>query len=161
MNQNKHSVKGLANIGALISRTDLPTHTAPTRERRDINGIFNRTNEKMQAAAPIGQVLTVTQRNLMATYLNAALREAHSLGHAEALEQNSEVERLLEKQYEARTKVTMPAVVAAVMEQSGLASMTMDLALMATVFQRQKIEYTLDAETNVISYQVRPVGADE
>lgn len=159
-NKPKMSVNGLQNIGALIGRADLPTQ-APKRDRRDLNAIFDRTDEKMQAAAPLGQVLTVPQRNLMANYLNAAIREAHALGHAHALEQNSAVEKLLEQQYEARTKVTMPAVAAAIMEQQGLTSMTMDLALMATVFDRTKITYTLDAETNVIEYNLRPVGEHE
>lgn len=158
-NSKKLSIKGLQNIGHLIARTDLPTE-APKRERRDCTDILAKTSEKIHAAL-IGSTVKGSQLNLLGTYLHAAIREAHTLGHAEALEQNSAVEKLLEKQYEARTKVTMPAVVAAVMEQSGLASMTMDLALMATVFERTQITYTVDPDTNVIEYSLRPVGDGE
>lgn len=159
-NKPKMSVNGLQNIGALIGRADLPTQ-APKRDRRDINGIFDITREKIYAAIPLGADLAPKHRALIETYIKAGLGDAFSLGHAEALEQNSAVEKLLEQQYEARTKVTMPAVAAAIMEQQGLASMTMDLALMATVFERTKITYTLDAETNVIEYNLRPVGEHE
>jgi hypothetical protein len=154
------SVKGLANIAQLLNRGDLAAaKPAPKRERRDTNDIFDRTREKIEAAIPLGANLDPKHWSLIDTYLKAGLRDAYNLGHADALDQNSQVERLLEKQYDARTKVTMPAVVAAVMEQMGLTSMTMDLALMATVFQRNQITYTVTDE-NVIEYMMRPVGAD-
>lgn len=159
-NKPKMSVNGLQNIGALIGRADMPT-PAPKRDRRNLDGIFQRTREKVQAAVPLGANLDPKHWALIDNYLKAGLDEAKNLGHAEALDQNSQVEKLLEQQYEARTKVTMPAVAAAIMEQQGLASMTMDLALMATVFERTKITYTLDAETNVIEYNLRPVGEHE
>lgn len=157
MNKPRMSINGLQNIGALIARTDLPTQ-APKRDRRNLDQIAGRTYEKIAAAC--GD-LREAQKDLVIGYVSAALRDAHTLGHAEALEQNSAVEKLLEQQYEARTKVTMPAVAAGIMEQRGLASMTLDLALMATVFDRTKITYTFDDQTNVIEYSLRPVGDDE
>lgn len=156
----KNSVKGLANIAILMNQAGvLPTAlAAPKRERRDTNDIFNRTVGKLAAA--VGLNVNPAQTELMQTFLKAGLRDAYNLGHADALDQNSEVERMLEKQYQTRTQVTMPAVVAAVMEQLGLTSMTLDLALMATVFDRTKITYIV-SEENVISYDMRPVGEDE
>jgi hypothetical protein len=156
----KHSVKGLANIGTLVGRADLPVQPPVKRERRDVNAIFHRTREKIEAAIPLGANLDPKHKAMIETYLLAGLREANNVGHADALEQNSAVEKLLEKQYEARTKVTMPAVAAGIMEQRGLSSMTLDLALMATVFQRCKIEYVITDE-DVIEYTLRPIAEGE
>lgn len=160
MNQKKVSINGLANIGKLLGRAEAPQE-APKRERRDVNGIFHHTREKLFAAMPLGAAgsMTTATKALMETYLLAGLRDAQALGHAEALEQNSSVERLLEKQYEARTRVTTPAVVCAIMEQSGLSSMTLDMALLATVFNRCEIDYVYNPDTEVMEYTMRPAGA--
>lgn len=164
MNQKKVSINGLQNIGKLLGRADAPQES-PKRERRTLNGIFNHTREKIEAAtglSPDGRPQTDdfrAKRELLKTYINASIREAHALGHAEALEQNSSVERLLEKQYEARTRVTTPAVVCAIMEQSGLSSMTLDMVQMATVFQRCDIDYVYNPDTEVMEYTMRPAGA--
>lgn len=58
-----------------------------------------------------------------------------------------------------RAPLLTPTVVCAVMEQSGLSSMTLDLARMQTVFNRMDIQYTLDADTNVMTYTARPIGS--
>lgn len=155
MNQKKVSINGLANIGKLLGRADAPKE-APKRERRDTFGILNHTREKISAA--LGESTNVTQNNLIYDYVKGAIRDAYNLGHSEALEQNGQVERLLEKQYEARTRVTTPAVVCAIMEQSGLSSMTLDMAQLATVFQRCDIQYTYDPATEVMEYTMRPAG---
>lgn len=159
MNQKK-SVNGLANIAALLNRSDIPLHQpAPKRERRDLNGIFHHTREKIMAAIPPMVASDhVSHRALFETFLLAGLRDAYNLGHAEALGQGSEVERLLEQQYETRTRVTTPAVVGAMMEQLGMESMVFDLARMATVFERLNIQYTLDADADLMTYTVRPIG---
>lgn len=157
-NKQKKVVKGLANIGALLDRAEIPTQPpAPSRERRDLNGLFNHTREKVHAALPFA--LDKSHTELVKTYINAGLREAYNLGHAEALEQNSSVEKLLVEQYRVRTEVTMPAVVCGIMEQSGLESMTLDMARMATVFDRLDVDYTYDQDTEIMSYTVRPAGA--
>lgn len=159
MNQKKVSINGLANIGKLLGRADAPKE-APKRERRDLNGISAHTQEKIYAALPPRAMGSIdhTHKVLIGHYLNAALKEANNLGHAEALEQNGQVERLLEKQYEARTRVTTPAVVCAIMEQSGLSSMTLDMAQLATVFQRCGIDYVYNPDTEVMEYTMRPAG---
>jgi hypothetical protein len=54
----------------------------------------------------------------------------------------------------------MPAVVAGVMEQLGLSSMTLDLAHLATVFERNQISYVFNDDTNVMEYTMRPAGVD-
>jgi 2-hydroxychromene-2-carboxylate isomerase len=153
------SVKGLANIGALLGRGDLPQQPPrePKRERRTQEQIYERTMEKVSASLSSMPTMAATHVNLIQNYVRAAVREAYNLGHADALEQNGAVEALLEQQYQARTKLTMPAVVAAVMEQQGLSSMTLDLAHMATVFKRNEIKYTITDE-DVIEYTMRPVG---
>ena len=160
MNDKKirsQSIKGLANIAQLLNRADLPTTPSPAarRERRTQDDIFKRTMEKIGAAT--APDLTASQAFMVKNYVQAAFREVYNLGHADALDQNNAVEELLEKQYDARTKVTMPAVAAAVMEQHGLSSMTLDLALMSTVFQRTQIDYVV-TEQDVIEYTLRPVG---
>lgn len=159
MNQKKVSVHGLQNIGMLLGRADAPK-PAPSRERGTVEGIYEKTFEKIIAALPVSATAYVThaQQKLMEGYLRAGLRDAYNLGHSEALEQNGQVERLLEKQYETRTRVTTPAVVCAVMEQTGLSSMTLDMALMATVFERCDIQYTVSGE-DVIEFTMRPIGA--
>jgi len=158
MNQKKVSVHGLQNIASLLGRADAPK-PAPKREKRDLNGLFNHTREKVHAAIPLGAMgsMDKSHTELIKTYINAGLREAYNLGHSEALEQNGQVERLLEKQYENRTRVTTPAVVCAVMEQTGLSSMTLDMALMATVFERCDIQYTV-TDADVIEFTMRPIG---
>jgi hypothetical protein len=160
MNQKKVSINGLQNIGKLLGRADAPKE-APKRERRDLTGILHHTSDKVHAALPLGAAMGQKDphRALINTYLHAGLRDAYALGHAEALEQNSSVERLLEKQYEARTRVTTPAVVCAIMEQSGLSSMTLDMVQMATVFQRCDIDYVYNPDTEVMEYTMRPAGA--
>lgn len=143
------SVSGLANIGSLIGRADLPT--APPK-----NAAASRRTKEQIVTKTLGY-FGEGSAALYRRYIEAAVRDAYNLGHADALDQNSAVEKLLEKQFDARTKVTMPAVVAGVMEQQGLSSMTLDLAMMSTVFDRLNIEYTLSDE-DVIEYMVRPVG---
>lgn len=159
------SVKGLANIAQLLNRGDLAaTPAAPKRERRSCIDIETRTNEKILAAVGLSSdkpptTAATSQVALLANFVRAAVRDAYNLGHADALDQNSEVERLLEKQYQKRTEVTMPAVVAGVMEQLGLTSMTLDLVFLATVFDRNQITYTV-SHGDVIEYTMRPVGVD-
>jgi len=152
-------VHGLANIGALLDRGDLPKAPppAPKRERRTRDEIISRTMEKIGAA--VGGNATATQMSLVREYVNAAVRDAHSLGHAEALDQNHAVERLLDQQYEARTKLTMPAVAAGIMEQLNMPSMTLDLALMASVFKRNQIDFSLSNQ-DVIEYTLLPLPSE-
>lgn len=160
MSQKKISGKGLHSIASVLGRGEAP-QPAPVREKRDVNGIFHHTREKITAALPLGAMgsMDPSHTTLIETYLLAGLREAYNLGHAEALAQGSEVDKMLDKQYEARTALLTPTVVCAVMEQSGLSSMTLDLARMATVFERMDIQYTLDADTNIMVYTMRPVGS--
>jgi hypothetical protein len=160
--QTKASVKGLANIGALLDRgVPAAPATAPKRERRDTSQIFQRTREKIYAAIPLGANLDPKHKALIETYLKGAIGEAYNCGHADALEQNSAVESLLDKQYEARTKLTLPTAVAAIMEQRGLATMTLDLEQVATVFERQHIDFSVaivDESTSIVDYRLTPIG---
>jgi hypothetical protein len=155
------SVKGLANIAQLLNRGDLAVApAAPKRERRSCIDIETRTNEKIRAAIPLGANLDPKHWTLIDNFVRAAVRDSYNLGHADALDQNSQVERLLEKQYQKRTEVTMPAVVAGIMEQLGMSSMTLDLAHLATVFDRNQISYVFNDDTNVMEYTMRPAGVD-
>lgn len=145
------SVKGLANIGALLERGDLPKAPAPApkRDRRTLEQIEARTHEKIVASIQGNERCSAS--NLVGHYLKAALREAYNSGHADALDQNGAVEALLEQQYDARTRLTTPAVVAAVMEQLGSTEMTLDLSMFATVFERKKIDFSV-SDQDVITY---------
>lgn len=158
MNQKK-SVKGLANIAQLLNRSDIPLHQpAPGGRRLTTADLVKKTLDNMRVfvngSASDAQITQAHNERI----LSAAMQSAYNLGHAEALGQGSEVERLLEKQYDTRTRTLMPAVVCGIMEQLGLESMSLNLAHMATVFDRLDIQYTLDADTEVISYTARPVG---
>ena len=157
MNQKKVSINGLQNIGKLLGRADAPKE-APNRTRGTKEGIAKITAEKIIAQVDVGDPRGAAA-NMVRHYVEAGIREAYNLGHAEALEQNGQVERLLEKQYEARTRVTTPAVVCAIMEQSGLSSMTLDMAMLATVFERCDIDYVYNPDTEVMEYTMHPAGA--
>lgn len=149
------SVKGLAALGTLLNRADLPTTApAPKRERRNLDQIFERTNTKIVASIDGNERCSATA--ILGHYLKAALREAYNSGHADALDQNSAVEKLLEQQYEARTRMTLPAAVAGIMEQRGLSSMTLDLAHLATVFDRNRIDFDV-ADGDIINYRLTPI----
>ncbi len=157
MNQKKVSINGLQNIGMLLGRADAPK-PAPNRERRTKEDIESATLEKIHAA--VGPAVTMSsQMSLVRSFVKAAVRSAYNLGHAEALEQNGQVEKMLEKQFETRTRVTTPAVVCAIMEQSGLSSMTLDMAMLATVFERCDIDYVYNPDTEVMEYTMRQAGA--
>jgi len=143
------SVKGLANIGALLDRSDAPKAPAVLPKRRDTEQIYARTHEKIVASIQGNERCSAS--NLVGHYLKAALREAYNLGHADALDQNGAVEALLNKQYQARTELTTPAVVAAIMEQLGKETMTLDLAMFGTVFDRKKIDFSV-SDQDVIEY---------
>lgn len=153
------SVKGLAALGTLLNRADLPnTPTAPKRERRTLDQIYDRTHEKIVASIEGNERCSAA--SILGHYLKAALREAYNSGHADALDQNSAVEKLLEQQYDARTKMTLPAAVAWIMEQRGIPEMTLDLSMLATVFDRQHIDFsiaTADESTELIAYRITPI----
>lgn len=158
MSQKKISGKGLHSIASVLGRSEATAdpkwEPKPSRQRKTFADTLAITVEKMEALAP------QADKMLLGRYLHAGLRDAYNLGHAEALAQSGEVDKMLDKQYEARTALLTPTVVCAVMEQSGMSSMTLDLARMQTVFERMDIQYTLDADTNIMTYTARPIGTD-
>ncbi len=141
MGKNRNRVKGLANIGALISRA--PEAIAPPAEPKGhgitLDGIFDKTIGNMLVMAP--PTAREAFKPEVSRILKAALREAFNLGHAAAVGQNNMVDELLAKQYDARTSLTMPAVVAAVMEQTGMDTLVLDLDAVGTVFTRCRLEH--------------------
>lgn len=145
------SVKGLANIAALVLPVAVAAAPKPAPAKNTAEGIVAKTVEA--GGFSCGD----------AKLIGAAVREAMNLGHALAVNQNSMVEELLEKQYKARTDLTMPAVVAAVMEQLGMSEMLLDLDNVATVFTRCRLEQSLVDESvakNYIDYKLRYLADD-
>lgn len=161
MSQKKISGKGLHSIASVLGRSEATAdpkwEPKPNRQRGTTEGIAKITADKIIASVDVGDPRGAAA-NMIHHFVKAGIRDAYNLGHAEALAQGSEVDKMLDKQYEVRTSLLTPTVVCAVMEQSGLSSMSLDLARMATVFERCDVQYTLDADTNIMSYTMRPVS---
>lgn len=139
MSNQKLSVSGLANIGKLLNRGELPKPVPVQKDvRKSQDTIIEKTVNKLLAKVPSN--MRDAWRAEIIILVTAAVREAYNLGHADSLTQSAAVETLLDKQYRARTELTMPAVVAAVMEQLGMTTMTVDLEALATVFDRVRID---------------------
>lgn len=129
-------VGGLENIGKLLAQAPEAHAPAPTPKPAGptLESIVAKTVEA--GGFSCGD----------AKFIGAAVREALNLGHAMAVGQNNMVEDLLKQQYAARTALTMPAVVAAIMEQTGIDSLVLDLDAVSTVFSRCRLEHdTLEA----------------
>lgn len=154
--KRKLSVTGLANIASLLTKADLEPQPVrvPGKPRATQTTIAQKTIDALPIRAQgddpsIGRIVV------------AAVREAYNLGHADAMVQSETVDALLKQQYDARTKLTMPAVVAAVMEHLGTSELVMHLPTVATVFDRNRIEYAVDDSGEWINYTMRPVGEVE
>jgi hypothetical protein len=149
VSKEKLSVKGLANIGQFMSR--VPTaNVDPTPPKDSKEAIIAKTVNAM----PLGAAV---HRTDVERVVAAAVREAFNLGHAAALAQNDMVEQLLNKQYEARTALTLPAAVAAIMEQTGQDELILDLTAVATVFDRVKLDMAVnpvDEKGDLVEYKL-------
>jgi hypothetical protein len=143
------SVNGLANIGAFMSR--VPTaNVDPAPPKSSQEAIVTKT---VGALTPHAKITSDAISKVVA----AAVREAFNLGHATALAQNDMVEALLKKQYDARTQLTLPAAVAAIMEQTGMDELILDLTAVSTVFDRCKIDMAVnpvDDKGDLIEYKL-------
>lgn len=144
--KRKMSVSGLQNIGALLSKADVP---AVVTTKTGKEAIVEKT------IAAMGTSHHWTPEGVR-RYVGAAVREAYNLGHADALTQNEIVESLLQQQYESRTLLTMPTVIASVMEQLGMTDLMLDLNSVVTVFKRCRIEFEAHQPTggDVITYKL-------
>lgn len=146
-------VSGLENIGKLVARAPEAHAPAPTPKPHGITAesIIRKT---------VGKLVNLPRdvdNGAVGKYVKAAVTEALNLGHSMAVGQNSAVEELLKKQYDARTALTMPAVVAAIMEQTGIDSLVLDLDAVGTVFKRCRLEHdTLEAvgHPNTMEYSL-------
>ena len=130
------SVKGLENIGKLVVGAAL-THAPRPVERDMKQAIIDKTMGAMLNSLDTSKPHVVSQ---VGRILAACVREAFNAGHAQALVQNDMVEVLLKKQFDTRTKLTLPVAVMAIMEQSGMSSMLLDLEAVATINQRCRVE---------------------
>lgn len=153
MTKTKGSVKGLANIATLIARAPDALAPAPTPKAHGI------TAESI-IAKTVGRLVSLPRdvdNGAVGKYVKAAVTEALNLGHSMAVGQNNMVEDLLKKQYDARTALTMPAVVAAIMEQTGQDTLVLDMDALATVFSRCRIEHdSMDdvGQPNTLEYRL-------
>ena len=167
--KTEQRVNGLANIGALLSRNPdalKPAPRVPTDGKRTRDAICQRTIGNLQG-------LTVDKhQGVMRRIVEASVREAYNLGHADALDQNEIAEGLLEKQYKARTELTLPAAVAGIMEQLGMTELHIELDALSTVFKRNRLDInthvvdeieranTQVAEDSFIVYTLHPLADD-
>lgn len=166
----KISVNGLANIGQLIARNPDAAKVEPPKselqKKVDRAAIVDKTLGNLHggAAGSANQAMKVETHNL--AVLQAAVRDAYNLGHKDALDQNGAVEAMLDQQYKDRTALTLPAAMAAFMEQCGLTSLLLDLPAVATVFSRVRlvtvIHNTEDPDdAGVIEYTLHHLSDDE
>lgn len=158
--KHKHSVSGLANIAALLNKAEFeaqPVHVATRKPAQTQDSIV----EKTRLAITYTNAVTLPDLEKLHSQnkrvLQAAVREAYNLGYAEAITTNGAVEKLLEEQYDVRTKVAMPAVVAAVMEQIGKTDLTLDLRMVGTVFERNLIDFTV-SDANAITFKLLAIN---
>lgn len=149
MSKKGMSVRGLANIGTLLNRADAPA-AEPVQPKGSKEAIIEKTLAKMQS---------FTGGDLRAI-VTAAVREGFNLGHAAALDQNNEIERLINKRFDAKTQMAMPAICAAVMEHLGMTELTLVLSDVATVFDRCRIEYEASDDGAFIAYNLRHLSDD-
>lgn len=135
MNQKKGlSVKGLANIGTILDRGELPVMEAP------------KADKPMTPLAIAQRAWAATQHGthieLRKDGFFAAVQDAYQQGRSEGLAQSGHMEKLLNEQYASRISGLVPAVVAAVMEQIGMTELVLDMDAVKTVFNRCAIDYT-------------------
>lgn len=149
MSKKGMSVRGLASIGALLERADAPA-AAPVRPNGGKEAIIEKTLEKMQSftGGDLSGIVT------------AAVREAFNLGHAAALDQNNEIERLINKRFDTKTQMAMPAICAAVMEQLGMTELLLNLDDVGTVFDRCAIDFESSNDGSYITYTLRHKADD-
>jgi hypothetical protein len=133
----KQSIKGLANIGLLVAGAALRAAPPKPKEADVKAAIIKKTLGAMPNTLDASKPHVISQVERIVT---AAVREAFNAGHANALDQNHMVEELLKKQYKARTELTLPVAAMAIMEQTGLSDITLDLDAVATVSSRCRIE---------------------
>lgn len=152
------SVKGLENLKSLVLPVMLAQKVAPAEQpkREGADAIIAKTVAKLAEG-------TAASPKYLAPIIAAMVREAVNLGHAMAVGQNDMIEDLLAKQYKARTDLTMPVVIAAVMEQLGMQEMMIDLDTLATVFSRCRIEQNMleSDDHNAIIYKLRYLADDD
>lgn len=143
------SVKGLANLGEFMSR--VPTASVEPAPPKDSKEAIVK---KTVAALPLGAAV---HRADIERIVTAAVREAFNLGHSVGMFEKVSIEDLLNKQYESRTALTLPAAVAAIMEQTGMEGLVLDLDAVATVFDRCKLDMAVnpvDEKGDLIEYKL-------
>lgn len=163
MKKQKISVRGLANIGALLDRADTPA-PAPlksTENKLTRESIIDRTVAKLSSVTAESAVMPFDA--WIRKVVTAAVRDAWQTAHAQALAQSNAVDVLLERQYASRTMHITPAIVASVMEQLGLSNMVLDMRLVGTVFERNALDFSVSdlGDRQIVDYTMAPIdGAD-
>jgi hypothetical protein len=149
------SINGLANIGLLVAGAALRAAPPKPKEADVKAAIIKKTVGAMPNHLDPTSPRTVDAVQRIVT---AAVREAFNAGHANALDQNHMVEELLKQQYKTRTELTLPVAAMAIMEQSGMSSLLLDLDAVATVNDRCRVEMIPDG--NYMRFDLRVKGDD-
>lgn len=84
-----------------------------------------------------------------------AVTNAYSMGRRDARIEAEAVQAMTESVLESRASHILPAAVAAVMENIGLTSLTLDLAAVASVFSRVSVDYELIDDGDGVSVEYR------
>lgn len=151
----------LKDLGDLVTTGKLKTGSIRTHEpliaERDANDIAVATIGKAQSMRlPPAHGDTADVHRLSKVDLNSliiqSIDEAYDLGKKHgAAEQQLRNDTVAEVN-DQRAQHLVPAAVAAIMESTGMSSMTLDLAAVSTVFKRCKIEYALSVDGKRVEY---------
>jgi len=143
MSKPKLSVRGLANIHVLLAKADQPA-PEPAKPTTTREAIIQRTVERLVTSADYsGQDAYASAESRARKLVTAAVRDAWEAGHLASLAQNAAVDAIVKQQYETRTSHAVPAVVASVMEHLGRDTFMLDLHMVASVFERNTLEFSV------------------
>ena len=79
----------------------------------------------------------------MRKVLHQAISSAYTLGTVQAKNEHAAIHEAAQQTYESRQAFTLPAAVAAIMDQTGMTELTLDMHAVASVFTRCSIDYRL------------------
>lgn len=156
MSKPKLSVRGLANIHVLLAKADQPA-PEPAKPTTTREAIVERTVERLVTSTDYsGQDAYASAEARTRKLVTAAVRDAWEAGHLASLAQNAAVDAIVKQQYETRTAHAVPAVVASVMEHLGRDTFMLDLHMVASVFERNTLEFAVIEVDNkhVVDYKL-------
>lgn len=158
--RNNKGGKGLDLIAGMLARADVPIQTAS--KYVDHSHIVHAAMVKAQTMRANGDLVidlahdyeVITTKQLREIITEAVKTACEQEARAQRAESEI-VNELVSNDYLKRADNLMPAVAAAVMEQSSMTSMRLNLDKVATVFERCSIAF--DVEDRIVTYKLSAV----